>query len=71
MKGVLRSLNMELDLQCLFGLHATTNIFFLAIHFFNFFVPIAKPARQAAVLGRLSLSMCHWVYIPLKNIGKV
>jgi hypothetical protein len=34
------------------------NIFFLAIHFFNSFVPIAQQAEQVAVLGRLSLSMC-------------
>jgi hypothetical protein len=34
------------------------NIFFLNVHFFNFFVPIAQQARQAAVLGRLSLIVC-------------
>jgi hypothetical protein len=29
---------------------------------FNSFVPIAKPAEQASMLGRLSLSMCLWGY---------
>jgi hypothetical protein len=33
-------------------------IFFLTVHSFNSFVPIAQQARQAAVLGRLSVSMC-------------
>ncbi len=37
------------------------NIFFLAVHYFNFFVLIAQQARQAAVLGCLPLSMCLWV----------
>jgi hypothetical protein len=39
------------------------NIFFLAVHHFNSFEPIAQKAGQAAVLGRLSLSMCLW-FIP-------
>ncbi len=34
------------------------NIFFLTVHYFNSFVPIAQQAGQAAVLGRLSLNMC-------------
>jgi hypothetical protein len=34
------------------------NIFFLTVHYFNSIVPIAQKAGQAAVLGRLSLSMC-------------
>jgi hypothetical protein len=34
------------------------NIFFLPVHFFNYFVPIAQQAGQAAMLGRLSLIMC-------------
>jgi hypothetical protein len=38
------------------------NIFFLTVHYFNSFVPTAKQAGQAAVLGRLSLSMCLWCY---------
>ncbi len=33
------------------------NIFFHTVHCFNAFVPIAQQAGQAAVLGRLSLSM--------------
>jgi hypothetical protein len=37
------------------------NIFFLTVHYFNSFVPIARQAGHAAVLGRLSLSMCLWV----------
>jgi hypothetical protein len=36
------------------------NIFFLAIHFFNSFVTITQQAGQAAVLGRMSLSVCLW-----------
>ncbi len=32
--------------------------FFLAVHYLNFFVPIAQQAGQAAVLCRLSLSVC-------------
>jgi hypothetical protein len=34
------------------------NICCLTVHYFNFFVPIAHQAGQAAVLGRLSLSVC-------------
>ncbi len=34
--------------------------FFLIVHFFNSFVPIAQLAGRSAVLGRLSLSMCLW-----------
>jgi hypothetical protein len=34
------------------------NIF--TVHYFNSFVPIAQQAGQAAVLGRLSLSLCLW-----------
>jgi hypothetical protein len=30
------------------------NIFFLAVHYFNSFVPIAQQVEQAAVLGHLS-----------------
>jgi hypothetical protein len=43
---------------------STKYIFFLTVHYFNFFVPIAQQAGHAAVLGRLSLSMCLWP-IPL------
>ncbi len=34
------------------------NIFFLTVHHFNSFVPIAQQSGQAAMLGCLSLSMC-------------
>ncbi len=34
------------------------NILSLTVHYLNYFVPIAQQAGQAAVLGRLSLSMC-------------
>jgi hypothetical protein len=33
------------------------NIFFLPVHYFNSFVPMPQQAGQAAVLGRLSLSV--------------
>jgi hypothetical protein len=33
-------------------------IFFLTVHYFNSFVPIAQQAGQAAVLSRQSPSMC-------------
>ncbi len=36
------------------------NIFFLAVYYFNAFVPIGQQAGQAAVLGHLSLRMCLW-----------
>ena len=35
-------------------------LFFLTIHYFNFFVPIAQQAGQSAVLGRLSLNVYLW-----------
>ncbi len=34
-------------------------IFFTG-HYFNYFVPVAQQAGQAAVLGRLSLNLCPW-----------
>ena len=37
------------------------NIIFLAIYYFDPFVPIAQQPVQAAVLGRLSLSVCVWL----------
>jgi hypothetical protein len=37
-----------------------TKYVFLIVHYFNSFLPIAQQARQAVVLGRLSLSMCLW-----------
>jgi hypothetical protein len=36
------------------------NIFFLTVHYFDSFVPIAQQPGQAAVLGRLSFSTCLW-----------
>jgi hypothetical protein len=42
------------DLAVLVG--PVQNIFFLTVHNFNFFVPIAQQTGQAAVLGRLSLA---------------
>jgi hypothetical protein len=35
--------------------HPNTKYFFLTVHYFNAFLPIAQQAGQAAVLGRLSL----------------
>jgi hypothetical protein len=37
-----------------------TKYFYLTIHYFNAFAPIAQRAGQAAMLGRLSLSLCLW-----------
>jgi hypothetical protein len=34
------------------------NMFFITIHYYNSFVPIGQQAGQAAVLGRLSISVC-------------
>jgi hypothetical protein len=45
--------------------------FFLTIHYFHSFVPIAQQAWQAAVLGRLSLSMCLWEELPLVDSNPV
>jgi hypothetical protein len=39
------------------------NTFFLTVHYFNPFVPTAQQAVQAAVLDRLSLSMCLWLVL--------
>ncbi len=44
-------------------------IFFLAVHFFNSFVPIAQQAGQAAVLGLLSLNKCLWSYAKLGQMN--
>ncbi len=38
------------------------NICFITVHYFNSCIPIAQPAGQTAVLGRLSLSMCLCVF---------
>ncbi len=34
--------------------------FFLAVQYYSSFVPIAQQAGQAALLGRLPLSVCLW-----------
>jgi hypothetical protein len=36
----------------------STKYFFLTVHCFNAFLPMVQQAGQAAVLGRLSLSVC-------------
>ncbi len=36
------------------------NDVFLTVHYFDSFFPIAQPAGQAAMRGRLSLLMCLW-----------
>jgi hypothetical protein len=51
------------------------NMFFITIHYYNFFVPFAQQARQAAMLGRLSISACLWpiprkIWFPSANPGK-
>ncbi len=42
------------------------NIFFLTVHYFKSFVPIAQQAGQAVVSGRLSLNVCLWLDIKNK-----
>jgi hypothetical protein len=37
------------------------NILFLTVHYIQFLCPIVQQAGQAAVLGRLSLSMGLWL----------
>ncbi len=37
------------------------NICFLIVHYFKSFVPVTQQAGQAAMLDRLSLSMCLWL----------
>ncbi len=44
--------------------------FFLTVNYFDSFVPIAPQATQAAVLGRLSLSMSLFKIDLLSNIQK-
>jgi hypothetical protein len=43
------------------------NIFFLTVHYFTSFVPIAQQAGQAVVPRRLSINMCLWVLCSDKN----
>jgi hypothetical protein len=42
--------------------------FYLTVHYFNAFVPIAQQAGQAVVPGRLSLNMWLW---DVERAGKV
>jgi hypothetical protein len=44
------------------------NIFYHPVHYFNAFVPIARQAGQAAVLGRRSLNMFLWSVLPIFGI---
>jgi hypothetical protein len=46
----------------LYSRPSTKYFFRLTVHYFNAFVPIAQQARQAAVLGRLSLNMRLYSY---------
>ncbi len=43
--------------------------FFLTVHYFNSFVPIAQQAGQAVVLGRLSLSICPWTPVSARSVS--
>ncbi len=43
----------------------STKYFFLTVHYLNSFVPIAQQAGQAAVLGRLSLSVSLSLRLPI------
>ncbi len=47
----------------------STKYFFLTVHYFNSFVPIAEQVGQAAVLGHLPLSVCLWVCPSLQAIS--
>jgi hypothetical protein len=40
-------------------------MFFLTVHYFHSFVPISQQARQAVVLGHLSLNIFLWFRLPL------
>ncbi len=46
----------------------STKYFFLTLHFFNSFVPNAQQAGQAAVLGRLSPSVCLCIHPPRDSL---
>jgi hypothetical protein len=46
------------------------NSFFLTVHYFNTFVPIAQQAGQAVVQGRLSLNMCS-LDLPVEWAGLI
>jgi hypothetical protein len=43
------------------------NNFFLTVHYFTSFVPIALQAGQAVVPRRLSINMCLWALYSDKN----
>jgi hypothetical protein len=43
---------------------SSTKYFFHPVHYFNFFVHIVQQAGQAAVLGRLSLSISLKILLP-------
>jgi hypothetical protein len=71
MNGILTWLVGSLGLSCRYkrfffclgcSSRPSTKYFFTIVHFFNFFVPNAQQAGQAAVRGRLSLSVClrYW-----------
>jgi hypothetical protein len=72
MKGVLSWLIRCDFMFCLgcSGRPAVQNIFVLTIHYLYSFVPIAQQAGQAAVLGRLTLSMCLWSFSKPAPIGE-
>ncbi len=44
--------------SALAALYPVQNVFSLTVHYFNAFVLVTQQAGQAAVLGRLSLSVC-------------
>jgi hypothetical protein len=46
------------------------NIVFLALHYFNSFVPIAQQARKAIVPGHLSLNMWLWDVQRAGEVGR-
>jgi hypothetical protein len=53
------------DFCSVFSSRPRTKYFFLAVRYFHYFFPIAQQAGQAAMLGRLSLSVCLWFCSPL------
>ncbi len=55
-------------LAALFGLIQNN---FPTVHYFNAYVPITQQAGQAAVLDRLSLSMCLWDRACIDTMGEV
>ncbi len=53
-----RACTRDFALPWLFWKAQYKNIFFLTVHIFNSFVPVAQQAGQATLLGRLSLNVC-------------